>query len=344
MAILQIFTPSNMSKTLQQYREVKQKIKDKKFSPVYLLHGEESFFTDQICDLLAQSVLPEAERSFNQFIFYGKEADASEIAATCKRYPMMSDHMVVIVKEAQQIKNTEALIPYLENPLQSTVFIFYSRGKKVAGNTRLFKAFKKFEIFTSETLYERDTLQWMKDHLKEQGFTADDQAIHLLYEYLGSDLSKIYNAFQQLMVNCQQQKKIGLQEIQDNIGIDRDYNVFELQKAIGLRQNEKALRIALQMGRNIKNNPFMLILGSLNSYYNRLLSFKSPGKGAPQGNPYMLRELEQAASKYQQREIEQAFKILTEYDLRFKGVDTIGMAEEDLLIEMTVKLMSPNAH
>lgn len=332
-----------MSKTLKQFRELREKIGQKKYEPAYLLHGEETFFTDEICDQLTASVLPEAERSFNQFTFYGKDSNPAEIIATCKRFPMMSDKLLVIVKEAQQLKKPEVelFIPYLQQPQPSTTLVFYHRGKKLPANTKLFKAFNKYEVLTSDSLYDRDTQQWIREHFARHQFKVEDAAIEMLFEYLGNNLDKINNAMQQLMINHKDDKHISLSMVQESIGIDRDYNVFELQKALGLKQSQKAVKIALGMSRNIKSNPFMLVLGSLNSYYGRLLAFKVSNGKAIQGNPYMIRELEQAAGKYRSQDIEKVFDILREYDLRFKGVDTIGMSEEDLLTEMTLKLSTP---
>lgn len=337
-----------MSKTIQEFRSLSEEVLQRKFKPVYLLQGEETYFTDALSDLFLEHLLPESERSFNQFVFYGKDVSASDVVAACKRFPMMSDRLAVVVKEGQDMKNAELLIPYLNNPLNSTVLIVVYRGKKIPGNTNLFKSFKSFSVFNSDRLYDNEAQQWIRQHCKEKGFTIEDPAAQMIFEYLGNDLHKISNALSQVMLHTDANKQIGTSLIQDHVGIDRHYNLFELQKAIGLKQKVKVMEISVQMGKNIKDNPLVMLTGSLYSYFSKLIQIKllTPAQkseipkivGTP--SPYILKEYEQAVSKYTLQELEQAFSILREFDQKAKGIGVTGSDDAGLMKEMTLRLIS----
>lgn len=337
-----------MSKTIQEYRALHEQVLQRKFKPVYLLQGEETYFIDALTDIFLEHLIPESERSFNQFVFYGRDVNTSDVVAACRRFPMMTDRMAVVVKEAQDMKNPEQLMPYLNNPLDSTVLVIAYRGKKIAANTNLFKAFKPYTVFTSEKLYDSEAQQWIKQHCTEQKHSIEDGAAQMLFEFLGNNLHKLSNALGQVMLHTDSTRMITSSLIQDHVGIDRNYNVFELQKAIGLRQKTKAMEIALQMSKNPKDNSLLMIIGSLNSYFSKLLLFKilPPGQKSDiprilgTGSPYVIKEYEQVISKFTIQELENAFAILEEYDQKAKGMGITGGDDAGLMKEMTIRLIS----
>lgn len=337
-----------MSKTIQEYRALSEEVLQRKFKPVYLLQGEETYFIDALTDLFLEHLMPESERSFNQFVFYGRDVHSSDVVAACRRFPMMTDRLAVVVKEAQDVKNPELLIPYLNKPLESTVLVFVYRGKKIAGNTTLFKALKPYSVFTSEKLYDSEALQWIKQYCIEKKHTIEEGAAHMLFEFLGNDLHKLSNALGQVMLHTDSKKSITSTLIQDHVGIDRNYNIFELQKAIGLRQKTKAMEIVLQMSKSPKENPLVMIIGSLNAYFSKLLMFKILPTGQKSdipkilgtGSPYVIKEYEQAIGKYTVQELENAFSILGQYDQKAKGIGMTGGDDAGLMQEMTIRLIS----
>ncbi len=319
--------------------EILKDLKNKKYNPLYLLHGDEPYFIDQISNYIEHHLLPEREKGFNQTVFYGKDTDMMTVLNAAKRYPMMADYQVVLVKEAQDLKwgNDEndkkginPLLNYLENPLPSTILAFCYKYGKFDKRKKTYKAIeKKGLIFESTPLYDNKIPSWIEGFLNEKGHKIHPQASLVLAEYLGNDLSKIVNELEKLLLNIQPKQEVTLQHIHDNIGISKEYNVFELQTALGKKDVFKANQIINYFEANPKANPLVVILGQINNYFTRILHFHYLKNKSQQNvakelgvNPYFVKDYEQAAINYNYSKTIQIISYLREYDLKSKGVNS----------------------
>ncbi|HWZ14074.1 MAG TPA: DNA polymerase III subunit delta [Mucilaginibacter sp.] len=322
-------TASEIIKTLQQ----------KKYKPVYLLHGDEPYYIDLIGNYVEHQLLPDAEKGFNQTVLYGKDTDIMTVLGAAKRYPMMADYQVVIVKEAQDMKwgsddtdkkSINPLLNYLENPLTSTILVFCYKYGKFDKRKKTYKAIEKNGlIFESAPLYDSKVPGWVEGFIAEKGYKINQQASLMLAEYLGNDLSKIANELEKLMLNVAAGQEITLKHIHDNIGISKEYNVFELQAALGKRDAFKANQIINYFEANPKANPIVLVLSNLNTFFSKVLTYhyvldKSQQNLARQlgVNPYFVKDYEQAARSYNYGKTIQIISYLREYDVKSKGVDS----------------------
>jgi DNA polymerase-3 subunit delta len=335
--------------------DILKDLSNKKYKPLYLLHGEEPYYIDLISDFIERKLLSEAERGFNQTVFYGKDTDVMTVLNASKRYPMMADHQVVLVKEAQEMKwgNDDAdkklinpLLNYLENPLKSTILVFCYKYGRFDKRKKTYKAIEKNGIvFESSPLYESKVHGWIDVYIAEKGYRISQQASLMLAEYLGNDLSKIANELEKLMLNVKQGQEITLKHIQDNIGISKEYNVFELQAALGKKDAFKANQIINYFEANPRSNPIVLVLGNLNNFFCKVLLYhyardKSPGKLAGElgVNPYFVKDYEQAARSYNYIKTMQIISYLREYDLKSKGVES-NTDHGGLMKELVFKIL-----
>jgi DNA polymerase-3 subunit delta len=256
-------------------------IKKRAFKPVYFLHGEESYYIDFIADLLEKVVLTEAEKGFNQTILYGKEVDMLTIISTAKRYPMMSDFQLVIVKEAQNIKfgkgdtkDADPFASYLENPLKSTVLVFCHKYGSLDKRLKIAKAIEKNGVlFESKKLYDNQVSEWAMNFVGTKGFKLDTKAGAMVAEYLGNDLSKVANELEKVMINMGDRKTITMDDIQKNVGISKEYNTFEFNTAIAKRDVLKANKIVDYFAANKKENPLVVTIGQLNTYFSKIFTY-----------------------------------------------------------------------
>lgn len=327
-------------------------IKQRKFQPIYLLHGEESYYIDLISDCIEQSVLNEAQKGFDQTIFYGKDVDFGTIISAAKRYPMISDYQVIIVKEAQGLRwksEDDFLLKYIENPTPTTILVFAYKYNKFDKRTKYFKAFDKTGlVFESDKLYDNKVAAWIVEELKRSGHQIHPQAAVLMADYLGTDLSKIANEAQKLVLNVPKNQEITIKDIEQNIGISKDFNVFELNTALGKRDTFKAIQIVDYFAANPKSNPFVLVLGSMAGYFTKLLKYhylpdKSSAIVAKQLgiHPFFVKEYEVAARNYKLTKLFEIIAILSAYDLKSKGVDVGPNTEDkDLMREMIFKILN----
>ncbi len=319
--------------------DILKDLKNKKYKPIYLLHGEEPYYVDLVSDFVEHKLLSEAERGFNQTVFYGKDTDVMTVLNASKRYPMMADYQVVLVKEAQDMKwgNDDAdkkginpLLNYLENPLSSTILVFCYKYGKFDKRKKTYKAIEKSGlIFESAPLYDSKVPAWIEGFISEKGYRINQQASLMLAEYLGNDLSKIANELEKLMLNVPAGQEITLKHIQDNIGISKEYNVFELQTALSKKDAFKANQIINYFEANPKANPIVLVLGNLNNFFSKVLAFHYLSDKSPQSvakalsvNPYFTKDYELAARNYNYGKTMQVISYLREYDLKSKGVDS----------------------
>ena len=336
-------------------KEILTDLKNRKFKPLYLLQGEEPYFIDVISDYIEHNALSEAERGFNQSVFYGKDTDLMTVLNAAKRYPMMADYQVVMVKEAQDMKwgkedddkkHIDPLLSYLEKPLPSTILVFCYKYNKFDKRKKTYKAIDKNGlVFDSVPLYENKIPAWIETLVAEKRYRISPQASALLAEYLGTDLSKIANELEKLMLNIDAGKEITPKEIQDNIGISKDYNVFELQGALAKKDVVKVNRIVNYFAANPKSNPLVVVLGNLSNYFTKVLKYHYATDKQPQAlaanlgvNPFFVKDYEQAARSYNYPKTMQIIGLLRDYDLKSKGVEWNG-EDGELLKELMFKIL-----
>lgn len=330
--------------------EILRDIQAGRFAPVYFLHGEEPFFMDQIADAVEAKALPEAERGFNQAILYGKDVDHLALLDYLRRYPMMSERQVVILREAQEMKSLAELAGYIENPMPSTVFVACHKHKKVDARTKFGKALssKNIVFFESKKLYDNQIPDWISNACRARKQSIEPAAAALMAEYLGTDLAKINNELDKLALNLPSGTAITVAHVQDNIGISKEYNVFELQKALATRDRAKVARIQQHFAANIRKNPLIVTISSLYTYFSKVFMLHAL-KGQPDSevlktldlrSDWFLKEYKTAAANYSYAQCIQIIGHLKDYDLRSKGVNNVGTAEEELMKELFWKILS----
>jgi DNA polymerase-3 subunit delta len=322
-------------------------VQSKKFLPIYFLEGEETYFIDELANAIEGNVLSEAERGFNQQIFYGKEAKMLDIINASKRYPMMSERQLILVREAQYVLNlakSSILLDYLGTPLPSTVLVFLYKGKKVNKTTKVGKALKKYGLLTSNKLYDNQLPAWLENHLRLKGLKMEEKAKYILLEQAGNNLSSIAKELEKLSSSAKD-GKITVKDMELLSGLNRSYNVFEYQKALGQRNPQKALEIAKYFGQDLKSNPLVLILSSVFGYFKKvhMLHFINHGRSdaarAIGVSPYFLKDYIQAANNYRPEKIREVFNHLADADRISKGIESGKVDESKLLQEMTVKII-----
>lgn len=330
------------------YEEIISDLKKRIFKPVYFLAGEEPYYIDLITDYIEENVLPEAEKSFNQVIYYGEDITVPLIIESARRFPMMASHQVVIVKEAQSLKKIDDLLLYVEKPQPSTILVINYKYKVIDKRTKLFKALDTHAVyFESARLKDYQVPAWIERLLMTQGIKTDPNASAMLTEYLGSDLHKIVNELNKLIITLPAGKPvITTSIIEKNIGISKDYNNFELQKAVGERNILKANMIVHHFANNPKDNPVTLSIASLFSYFSKLLAYhyltdKSKNNVAAvlKVNPYFVKDYEISASKYNVSKTVQIISLLRTYDMKSKGFGDLSSEPGDLLKELIFKIL-----
>jgi len=330
------------------YEEIISDLKKRIFKPVYFLAGEEPYYIDLITDYIEANVLPEAEKSFNQVVIYGEDTTVPAIIETSRRFPMMASHQVVIVKEAQTVKKIEDIVIYVEKPMPSTILVINYKYKAVDKRTKLYKALETHALyFESARLRDYQVPAWIEQYLMIKGIKIDPSSSAMLTEYLGTDLHKIANELDKLLITLPQGKPVITTElIEKNIGISKDYNNFELQKAIGEKNILKANMIARYFANNPKDNPITLTIASLFSYFTKLLTYhyltdKSKNNVAAvlKVNPYFVKDYELSASKYNVSKTVMVISLLRTYDMKSKGYGDVSSEPGDLLKELLFKIL-----
>ncbi len=342
----------------KSYDEILKEIKNKIYHPVYLLQGEEPYFIDQIAELIEKSVLDDMEKEFNQTVIYGRDCDTMQLISTAKRYPMMANYQVVIVREAAEIKDLfsgratedakEALTAYLNAPLSSTILVICLKYKSVDKRWKMYKAFEKSGVvFDAKRLYEDKIPAWIEKHLAGKGYKIQPQAAMLMAESLGIDLSKISNECDKLIINLKAGETITSQHIETNIGISKEFNIFELQRALGQRDVLKANRIVNYFRDNPKSNPVQVSMANFYSYFSKLLlihSLKDKSQGAVASAlkipHFYTNDYIQAARNFPPGKLGAIISHLREYDMKFKGVGSTSNTENgELMRELLFKIL-----
>ena len=329
------------------YKQILSSIKNNKPHPIYFLVGDESYYIDKICDEFSKNLLSIEQQAFNQVTLYGKDVSTDQIIIESKQFPIGSEYRVVIVKEGQHIKDIEKLQSYIENPQKSTVLVILYKNKSIDKRKKFGRELaKKCVVFESKKLYEEKIPSWILSYISEQGYSIENDAIAILTEYLGSDLSKIANELEKLMLVVKKEEQITTKTIEHHIGISKDYNIFELQNALGNKNVKKSNQIINYFSANTKNHHIVPVLSSLFSFFQKLMiyhflkdkSLKSIANNL-KINPFFVSQYQTAARNYNKKQLFLIFKYLKEYDLRSKGVNNKSTDQRGLLKELVFKIL-----
>jgi len=324
-------------------------IKAGSIKPIYFLMGEEPYYIDKLAEYIENNILTEEEKGFNQMVLYGKDVTVEDIVSNAKRYPMMADRQVVIVKEAQELARTiEKLENYAENPQPTTVLVICYKYKTLDKRKKVTKVIDKNGlVFESKKLYDNQVGDWIKRVLSGKGYSIEPKGAAMLVEFLGNDLSKISNELDKLAIVLPKGSTITPKLIEENIGISKDYNVFELRKAIGEKDQLKAYKIADYFAQNPKDNPLVVTVGLVFGFFNQLLQYhglkdKNPSNVAKmlRVNPYFLKDYDVALRNYPMRKVSGIVATLRDIDVKGKGVGANSIPQSDLLREMLVKIFN----
>lgn len=330
------------------FDKILSELKQKKYAPIYFLMGEEPYYIDLITDYIAENVLNESEKVFNQVVLYGKDIDAVTIIEASRKFPMMSSHQVVIVKEAQNIKNIEELLHYSEKPLKSTILVINYKYKTLDKRKKLYNSLDKNGVLlNSEKLYEDKIPGWITKFLAQKGYSINPEAAALLTEYLGNDLGKIVNELEKLLLSLTDKNlRITPDIIEKNIGISKEYNVFELNKALVARDVLKANRIINYFEKNPKDNPLIVTVSLLFTFFQKIFTYhflpdksRASVASALKINPYFVAEYETAAKRFSPSKLVEIIAALRECDTKSKGVGNSNTSDGDLLRELIFKIL-----
>jgi len=330
------------------YQVILKDLKNKVYHPIYFLCGEEAYYIDLIADYIEKNVLDANEKEFNQTILYGKETDMLTIISEAKRYPMMANHNVVIIKEAQNLeKELDLLEQYLNQPTPSTILVFCFKYKGLDGRKAISKKIKaKAVVLETKKLYDNQVPDWITSFLKDKGYSINPKACALLADFLGNDLSKVANEIEKLTINVPEGTTITPEHVEQNVGISKDFNVFELTKTIGTLNVFKTNEIVHYFAKNEKENPIQVVISTLYGFFTKILIYhytpdKSNKNIASQLgiNPFFVGEYHTAAKNYPIKKAVKVIEYLREYDLKSKGVDNSSTSGGELMKEMVFKIM-----
>ena len=334
---------------MDEVLKIVNEIKAGNIKPIYFLMGEEVYYIDKLSDYIEQNVLTEDEKGFNQTVLYGRDVTIEDIVSTAKRYPMMAERQVVIVKEAQDLTKTiDKLESYAENPMPSTVLVFCYKYKTLDKRKKLSKLIAKSGVlFESKKLYENQIGDWIKRVLSGKSYSIEPKANAMLVEFLGTDLSKINNELEKLQIILPKGSTITPKHIEENIGFSKDFNVFELRKAIGDRNQLKAYTIANNFAQNPKDNPMVVTTSLVFSFFIQLLKYHGLKDKNPKNvaavigvNPFFLKDYDVAIKNYPMRKVSQIVGSLRDIDVKSKGVGVNALPQSDLLREMLFKIFN----
>lgn len=329
------------------HKLVIKQIKEKKFEKIYLLHGDEPFFIDEITDAILENVLEEHERDFNQSVIYGKDADPGRLIEELRGYPMMSERKVVVLKEAQDFKKFKEIEKYFESPTDTTVFVLCFKYQNFDARTSSFKgAQKNGLVYKSEKIKDYALPDWIQTFVKSTGYTITGKAALMLTEFLGNDLSRIKNELEKLYILLEKGTAINEIHIEENIGISKDYNLFELTNAVQANDLAKAYKIVNYFEHNPKATSIVVVIANLFTLYNRLMRIHfTPTKtkdviaGMLRVHPYAAGELINASRTFTPTKLARNIEILHDFDLRSKGVGDSSSSEGELMKELIYSLM-----
>jgi DNA polymerase-3 subunit delta len=321
------------------------------FKPVYWLEGEEPFYIDQVMNFAEKHVLSDAEAGFNLTVFYGKDADWASVINACRRYPMFAEKQLVLLKEAQHMKEIEKLEGYIDNPLKSTVFIVGYKEKKVDGRSKFAKLLKdKGELFTTKKLWDNELPAWINSLAASRGYQMSSKAAMLLVDHIGNDLSRISNEIEKVIINLAERRQITEDDIEKFVGISKEYNALELEHALTQRNLTRCLQIIQYFESNPKALPMQLLLPTLYSFFSKAyLVFGAGTNNENELAKYLgynsaygsyVKDIIACARNFRQKGVEQAILLLHEYNLRSIGIGSSNVSSAGLLKEMVVKMIN----
>lgn len=322
--------------------------KKKSFKPVCWFEGEEEYFIDKAVDYAEHHILSEAESSFNLSVFYGKDAAWADVVNACRRYPMFAERQVVVLKEAQQMRELEKLETYIENPLISTVFVVAYKDKKLDARKKFTRFVKENGVLvTTKKLYDRELPEWTQNLIQSKGLSITQRALNLLVDHIGNDLTRIENEIDKLQLSIGKRKSVTEEDIEEYIGVSKDYNVFELQSALASKNLAKSIQIIQYFEANPKAGPVQAVLPSLYNFFSKVFMVFGAGTqdektvAATIGvNPYFIKDYMQAARLYTYSGIEKALLLLHDYNLKSVGVGSLGTEDASLMKELVVKMIA----
>src|SRR4030095_4904659 len=322
--------------------------KKQAYKPIYWLEGEEEYFIDKVMDYAESQILNESETGFNLMVFYGKDADWASVMNACRRYPMFADRQVILLKEAQQMRDLEKLESYIENPLASTIFVVSYKEKKVDGRTRFAKLLKeKGVLLTTKKLYENQLPEWTEELVQSKELSISQKALMLLVDHIGNDLSRIENEIDKISINLGKRTTITEDDVEQYVGVSKDFNVFELQAAIASKNLPKAIQIIQYFEANPKAAPIQLVLPSLYSFFSKVFMIfglntrdEKTIAAAISVNTFFIKDYLKAAAIYTYPDVEKLILLLGEYNLKSIGIHSSGVADASLLKEMVVKMIA----
>ena len=335
-------------------KQIENDIKNNTFSPIYLLMGEEEYYIDYLTKLIQNNSLKDHEKDFNLNIVYGKDTSIADIISISKQYPVMSEKKLVIVKEAQDlVKNDidgnslDDLISYVNSPLDSTILVLNFKHKSLDKRKAIYKAIlKNGLVFESKKLYENQAQDWIVSYLKSFEFTIDKKSSFLITELLGTDINKIANELDKLIVLKSKVKTINSDDVEKFIGISKEFNVFELRKAIGEKNLFKCMKIIDYFSKNPKSNPIVVIVSLIFDFFVKLFIYHSLSDKSDRSvasalkvNPYFVKDYSSSAKNYSMKSISSKISILREFDLKSKGLGATNITNSDLLKELIFKLL-----
>lgn len=318
------------------------------YKPVYWLEGEEEYFIDKVMKYAENNILNESETGFNLSVFYGKDADWAAVINACRRYPMLAAKQVVLLKEAQQMRDIERLEAYIENPLTSTIFVVSYKEKKVDGRTRLAKLLKeKGVVLTTKKLYENQLPEWTEELIESKELSISQKALVLLVDHIGNDLSRIENEIDKIAINLGKRKNITETDVEQYVGVSKDFNVFELQTALAGKNLSKAIRIIQYFEANPKAAPIQLILPSLYAFFSKVFMIYGLDTRDEKTiasslgiNPFFIKDYLRTTTMYSYADIEKLLLLLSDYNLKSIGINNTGTNDASLLKEMVVKMIA----
>jgi len=318
------------------------------YKPVYWLEGEEEYFIDKVMKYAEVNILNESETGFNLSVFYGKDADWAAVINSCRRYPMFAEKQVVLLKEAQQMRDIDKLEAYVENPLGSTIFVVSYKEKKVDGRTRLAKLLKeKGVVLTTKKLYDNQLPEWTEELVQSKELSISQKALMLLVDHIGNDLSRIDNEIDKMAINLGKRKAITETDVEQYVGVSKEFNVFELQSALATKNLSKAIRIIQYFEANPKAAPIQLILPSLYGFFSKVFMIYGLNTrdektiAASLGiSPFFIKDYLRTTTIYSYADVEKLLLLLSDYNLKSIGINNSGATDASLLKEMVVKMIA----
>ncbi|MEO6220447.1 MAG: DNA polymerase III subunit delta [Ginsengibacter sp.] len=321
--------------------------KKNNYKSIYWLEGEEDFYIDEVMEYAEKKILTKSDAEFNLTVFYGKDANWADVINSCRRYPMFAERQVVLLKEAQQMKDIDKLEGYIENPLTSTVLVISYKGKTLDGRGRLSKLIKKYgDIFLSKKIYDNQLPAWTNGYLQSKGYEITPRALMLLVDHVGNDLNRISNEVEKLAMNLGKEKNITEDDIEKYIGVSKEYNIFELQHALSKKDLAKAIKILQYFEANPKAAPIQFLLPSLYNYFSKIIVIHQMNDKSEKAlkplffnNPYLVQQALDTVLNYSYSETEQVIILLHDYNLKSIGINSHNITGDSLLKELAYKII-----